>query len=118
MIAEPETLIQVAPAPNAGAIETLETILRNHTCWITAAGLLSLMGIVESDSAKRQIRELASASHWIISGQLGYKHLEHATAEEIDHAANWLESQAKKMSDRACAIRRNAHKLFAKRKAA
>jgi hypothetical protein len=60
----------------------------------------------------RDIRQLASESPNIISGQRGYKHVAHATAEEINHAANWLESQAKKMSDRAGAIRRTAHRIF------
>jgi len=55
---------------------------------------------------------VASECENIISGQRGYKHIAHATPEEINHAANWLESQAKKMSERACAIRRNAHKIF------
>ena len=87
----------------------LEDWLRARNEWATAHA------IQESSPAHlgdRATRALASSSRWIISGQRGYKHLECATAEEVQHAASWLESQAKKMSDRACAIRRNAHRII------
>jgi len=90
----------------------LEQFLKQHARWITASDILKWHGRVETESEKRTIRALANASEWIIQGQLGYKHMESATAEEIDHAANALESQAKKMGERAGRIRRNAHKIF------
>jgi DNA adenine methylase len=59
---------------------------------------------------KRQLRELANASDGkIISGQRGYRHIRHATLEEIEHAANWLEHQAVQMGERARSIRRLRH---------
>lgn len=96
------------PAPPVNTdVRWLEELLRGTACWMSARDLgLSTLGRV----GDRDLRALASASDWIISGQKGYKHLEHATPEEIDHAAHWLESQAKKMSDRAGKIRRNAHR--------
>lgn len=102
------TQLEFSPAPVAApSAAWLENILRDAGCWMTAKDLiLSTHG----KTHERNLRELASASDWIISGQKGYLHLQHASAEEITHAANWLESQAKKMSDRAGKIRRNAHR--------
>ncbi len=101
-----------APRPAAGVskeLAWLEKLLLEARCWMTAGDItLTTMGRV----IDRDIRQMASESPRIISGQKGYKHVAHATAEEVNHAANWLESQAKKMSDRACAIRRAAHQLF------
>jgi len=88
-------------------VRWLEDYLRRARVWLTASEL-SLA--TDGRLSDRDLRALASASAWVISGQKGYKALEHATPEEIDHAAAWLESQAKKMSDRAGAIRRNAHR--------
>lgn len=87
-----------------------EAYLQRHTAWITSTGYLEAAGLPVTESNKRKLRQIASSSEWIISGQPGYRHLEHASAEEISHAANWLESQAKQMGERAQAIRRNAHK--------
>lgn len=59
---------------------------------------------------ERTIRLLAASSNGqIISGQRGYKLTRQATPDELHHATAWLESQAKQMSDRACAIRRVWH---------
>jgi hypothetical protein len=59
---------------------------------------------------ERTIRLLAAASDGqILSGQKGYKLTRQATPDELHHATAWLESQAKQMSQRACAIRRRWH---------
>lgn len=109
MTAQNDLPLFAAPAP-AADVAWLENMLRGARCWMTAADIrLSTHGHVN----ERDLRALASASAWIISGQKGYKALDHATPEEIAHASNWLESQAKKMSERACAIRRNAHARLA-----
>jgi len=96
--------------PGDANVVWLESFLQEQGRWIRAGEILRWHGRDDSEDQKRLIRSLASASEWIISGQAGYKHLQHATPEEIAHAANSLESQAKKMSDRACALRRNAHR--------
>ena len=90
----------------------LETLLRERKGWMTAAQILQLIDREETDTQKRQLRHIAQASEWIISGQKGYKHIEHATAEEISHFVNWMESQATEMTRRAEAVRRNAHRIF------
>ncbi len=87
----------------------LEELLDGAKCWMTAGDIVQT---TKCRVIHREIRQAASDSPMIISGQKGYKHVAHATAEEINHAANWLESQARKMSDRAGAIRRQAHKIF------
>jgi hypothetical protein len=94
-------------ARNDVNVQWLEKLLSGAQCWMTAADIaLSTHGRV----GDRDLRALASASEWIISGQKGYKHLEHASPEEIAHARNWLISQGKKMIRRGIAIGRNAHR--------
>ncbi len=87
----------------------LEQLLFDGKCWMTAK---DIQMTTHGRALDRDIRQMASESAKIISGQKGYKHIAHGTSEEVNHAASWLESQAKKMSDRACSIRREAHKIF------
>jgi hypothetical protein len=92
------------------SLPTILAILDQETDWLTAAQLLVKLGEAPTDSKKRQLRELANASDGkIISGQRGYRHIRHATLEEIEHAANWLEHQAVQMGARARSIRRLRH---------
>ncbi len=97
---------------NLEDLKWLEATLKAAGDWRTSTELLTSIGRL-SENDRRWLRTLASASEWTISGQLGYKHLEHATLEEINHAANWWESQAKKMADRAQTIRRNSKNKIA-----
>lgn len=94
-------------APGDPDVAWLETLLRHAGCWMTASDISLATGGRVND---RDLRALASASEWIISGQKGYKHIAHGTVEENDHAANWLISQGKTMIKRGCRIRRNAHR--------
>lgn len=99
-------LFRTTPAdPN---VQWLESILDERRGWLTAREIAAASGDRVDD---RQVRALAAASPSIISGQRGYRHLRHASAEEIDHAASWLESQARAMLDRSVRIRRRAHEL-------
>lgn len=109
ILRDPQLGLFEARATDASVI-WLETYLKCHAKWIKAGDLLRWHGRPDDDTQKRLIRELAAASEWIISGQMGYKHIEHATPEENAHAANWLISQGKKMIKRGLVIRRNAHK--------
>ena len=73
--------------------------------WQTAADLRERFGWSD-----RTCRALAAASGGlVISGQKGYALLTGCTPEEINHAASWLESQAKQMLTRAIEIRRLYH---------
>jgi hypothetical protein len=107
MTTAPQKELPFAYAPADPNVAWLETLLQGHGGWMTRRDIELNTGGAVSD---RDIRALASASEWIISGQRGYKHIEHASPEETSHAAAWLESQAKQMSDRAGKIRRNAHR--------
>lgn len=93
-------------------VGSLELLMEGHAEWMTAAQILVKWGLPAIEWRKRYVRALAERSAWVISGQRGYKHLKHATAEELNHAAHWLESQAKKMGDRAAAYRRHAHQVL------
>ena len=102
-------LFQVAPEdPN---VAWLEGYLKEARDWMRAAQLVVLINKPDNDDSRRWLRALAQASDWVISGQKGYKHLEHATAEEVNHFINWMESQGKKMISRAERMRRNAHAI-------
>jgi hypothetical protein len=96
------------PAVEASA-SWLEKLLFESRCWMTAGDIqLTTKGSV----IDREIRQVASESCRIISGQKGYKHIAHATPEEVNHSANWLISQGKKMIKRGIGQRTEAHKIF------
>ncbi len=80
--------------------------------WMTAGEILRYAGLDESDVNKRWIRSLAEASTEIVSGQKGYAHIERVTPEEVKHFVNWMESQARKMFERAERVRRKAHAII------
>jgi hypothetical protein len=103
-------LFQV-PRENAN-VDWLEKILLEARTWRTAAEILKAVNWEPNDTNKRFLRSLAEASDYILSGQRGYKHAVHATAEEIQHSSNWLVSQGKKMIKRGIAQRRRAHAIF------
>ncbi|MBM3878577.1 MAG: hypothetical protein FJ387_02505 [Verrucomicrobia bacterium] len=87
----------------------LERMLHEARGWLTAAQLADRVGGMWDE---RKIRSMAhAASPDVISGQRGYRHIAHATAEEIQHAAAWLESQAGEMLARAQQIRRRGHQM-------
>lgn len=99
--------------PDHPNVELLVNTLRHAGDWLFAADILRAWDTADSDHNRRFIRALAeAASPEVISGQRGYKWIGNGTAEEIGHASNWLEAQAKKMADRAGAIRRRAHQIF------
>ena len=93
------------PQSGSGELRTVLTELRGGQ-WITARELTRRTGYSD-----RMLRAIANESDGqIISGQSGYKLTRCATLDEINHAAGWLLSQAKKMQTRAIAIQRHKHK--------
>lgn len=99
--------------PDHPNVRLLVRTLTDAPDWLFAADIIEKWGLPDSEHNRRMIRALAeAASPEALSGQRGYRWIGHATAEEVNHAAGWLEAQAKKMSDRACAIRRRAHQIF------
>lgn len=93
-------------APTDANVLELERILDEARGWLTASVICSKTGWHD-----RQVRELAEASPDVISGQLGYKHIRHASPEELAHFFHWMSSQAKKMWKRVQRVRRRAHQL-------
>ena len=95
-----------APAITEADVELLCERLRGRD-WQLARQLCE-----EHAYNDRSLRAIAAASDGrIISGQRGYRLNDRsATVEEIDHAATWLEAQAREMLKRAAAIRRRYHR--------
>ncbi len=99
--------------PDHPNVDLLVRTLKNAGDWLFAADILRAWQTADSDHNRRFVRALAeAASPEVISGQRGYKWIGNGTPEEISHASGWLEAQAKKMGDRACALRRRAHEIF------
>ena len=92
-----------APKITPERVEAFVERLARAESWVSARAL------EQEDCNDRTIRALANASGGrIISGQRGYKAAACATCDEIAHAANWLEHQAREMTQRAAEIRRAA----------
>lgn len=99
-------------APSRKEVEWFENLLKGAGCWMTASDILISVGRPVDDSGKRWLKALAAETVWVIGGQKGYLHVSQATTEEIDHAANRLESIAKVCGERARAIRANGHRML------
>ena len=92
------------PPSGSGELRTVLTELRAGD-WLTARELTRRTGYSD-----RMLRSIANERDGrIISGQSGYKLTRQATLDEINHAADWLLSQARKMKERAFAIQRHKH---------
>lgn len=112
---EQQTELQMfESAPTDANVEWLERLLKERAEWMTAVEVCRAAGRAESDDQKRYVRQLASASRYILSGpgSPGYKHLAHCTPEEIRHYTNAGIAQGKQMVKRAVRIRRSAHAIF------
>ena len=86
--------------------------LANFSGWLSANELCQQRGLPATETARRFVRAWAAeAEPDVISGQPGYTHLSHATLEELCHFVNAMESQARKMTQRAENVRRRWHAL-------
>ena len=110
MSQEQELPLFAAP-PSEASVLWLERYLKECQDWMRAEQLAVLQN-KEGEEGRRWVRAVAEGSGWVISGQKGYKHVENATAEEINHFVNWMERQGKKMIARAERLKRNAHAVF------
>lgn len=78
--------------------------------WMRAADILAIVPPDFDGLTDRDVRAWAeAAAPKVISGQRGYKHTDHATAEEIKMFINTMESQGSKMLSRANKVRTYAH---------
>lgn len=104
--------LEIPPQVTADEVEALEKLLRTGAGWMSASSILVSRYLVPTESNKRILRRTAAESKWIISGQEGYKHLQQATPAEVTHFVKQMESQSRKMSERAGAIEINYRKIF------
>lgn len=91
-----------APAPVAEPehVARLVALLDEAVDWRTAEEVLAHFGWLPTESNKRRVRAWASLTPKVISGQLGYRHLRHASSEEVHHCCARLEHQVKEVADR------------------
>lgn len=112
MSAQLDLIPERPPTSEDKQVAWLESFLRDHSGWHTADMIQRTLGGLPTEDGRRKIRQLAQLSEWLISGQKGYKHLSHATQEEITHFTHWMESQAREMTRRAETVRKNAHRII------
>ena len=81
-------------------------LLRRSSHWLNAEEILLQLGIPATETARRQVRRCAeSLGDQLISGQQGYRHVDAASADEVKHFCNWMDSQGDKMKARALRTR-------------
>ena len=104
-----EQLSFFAVPPEDPNVKWLVDLLLRKGGWMTASQISEVAGDRIDD---RRIRALAEAAGgWVISGQRGYRHIQHEKAGEIDHCVAAWESQARRMLDRSRKTRILAHSL-------
>ena len=96
------------PKPPVSDTLWLERYLDECQSWVPAAAVCADAGYSPTENNKRWVRNAASQSSLVISGQRGYLHLKFATPEEVNHACNALLSQARELTERAERIRESA----------
>ena len=98
-------LFSVVPVVDHAQVDRLMQALTGRG-WVLRRQLEQQLGIGD-----RMLRACASESEGrVISGQRGYCLIEEATVEDANHAAAWLERQAKAMAQRSAEIRRAMHR--------
>ncbi len=94
-----------SPAVSESDVHLLAGFL-NGKGWVRAKEIETALGI--DDRVIRAVAEFSRGA--VISGQKGYRYFDRSTPiGEADHAASWMESQARKMLKRAGDIRRRIH---------
>jgi len=94
-------------------VADFERLLEQSRGWMLARQILRQCGLPPDESHRRWLRGLAEQSQRVLSGQRGYCDIAHASLEELHHAAAWLESQSRKMAQRAIHLRQAAHRKIA-----
>ena len=112
MVVEQLDLPVKTPAPEVSPeqVEQLVLVLRSHGGWMTAQEISGCINISE-----RVTRKTASASAPAIvsyPGSPGYKLWSLCSVEEINHAIESLEAQARDMIKRANLYRMAYHRRF------
>ena len=79
--------------------------------WVTAKELCKLWELPDTPAQRRIFRKEAELDIEIISSDKGYALFSQCTPEEIQHSANRLLSQGKKMMHRGIAMLRHYHRM-------
>ncbi len=88
---------------NASAICAL---LSRSPDWLTASELLARLHLPNTEANRRMVRHCAEdLGDELISGQHGYKHVDTASPDEVEHFCRWMDSQGDKMKTRAARTR-------------
>lgn len=87
----------------------IEGWLRDHSGW---HGRPELVAASSGRLHDRMIRAAMSRSARVVSGQQGYKHLDHATPEEVHAFLADLMSRIRALGRRYQAVRRQAHAVI------
>lgn len=98
----PPTIQTELPIPKPSKLDCsrLVDVLRGRD-WRTSKEILFAFGESNSESNRRKVRAMASASAGkVAGGQKGYKLVEEMTREEFQHYRNWMASQAEEMRRR------------------
>lgn len=98
-----------APVAADDEVGRFEALLLEARGWRTAEEVLGTLGIVATETNKRRVRAWANRTARVISGQRGYRHLRHASADEVRHCCAALEHQVKEVAERVARIRREFH---------
>ncbi len=104
---EQPTLRLFHAEPDDANVRELVRLLAEYRGWMSSGLIGSLTGW-NSD----KVNALARAAAEVISGQLGYKHLSHATTAEKEHFFNAEESRAKRILERVQRVRARAHQMI------
>ena len=99
------------PEVSPAEIEALVRVLFDAGTWLTAAEIAAKVGGV-SDRFVRKVASAACPAVVSYPGSPGYKLWNLCTVEEINHAIDAIESQAKDMLKRAVLYRQAYHKRF------
>lgn len=100
-----------APAVTPAQIEQLVAVLRDGGGWMTAAEVAAQI----EHATERSVRKVASAAAPAVvsyPGSPGYKLWADCTVDEINHAIEAFESQARDMIKRANLFRQAYHRRF------
>lgn len=95
-------------APDDPNVRELEQMLFEYQSWMSSSLIGSKTGW-NSD----KVNNLARVSADIISGQLGYKHIRHSTADEQSHFHNGLRSRARELLKRLFRSQKRSREILA-----
>lgn len=114
MINEPSQLELGGATAEAAPSEDLRLLiaLLEVGGWVKSDDLIRMARSWDRDWTRTVINNLAASSVEIISSALGYKLVKHATADEVRHFLNSMESRAKAEMERAAAVRKRARQIL------